>query len=75
MSQPTGFPCPECGDMIPVTRDLLLGFRDRVFCPNCGLQLTLNRDKSQQALREYQHLEQVVQKSQGEIDRSKQGCY
>ena len=51
MSDPsrTGLPCPECGYVIPMTMELLLT-QETFYCTSCGLELTLNRQQSQETL-------------------------
>lgn len=49
--QAPGFACPRCGGWIRVTVDDLLA-RERIFCVNCGLQLTIDGQHSQDLLKE-----------------------
>ena len=44
-----GIPCPECGAKIQTSiQDLLVN--TSFICPNCGLQLSMDREKSGAAL-------------------------
>lgn len=46
---PGGFPCPECGTLIPVTINDLLD-SGAVKCGACGLALTVDQGPSRDAL-------------------------
>ena len=43
-----GIPCPSCNNTIPVSIHQLL-FDKSLFCPFCGLHLTIDKDKSDRA--------------------------
>lgn len=47
-SQP-GLKCPQCGTFIPTTITELLTAR-ALICPQCHLELTINRSESKQAM-------------------------
>ncbi len=44
-----GLPCPRCGHHIATSLELLLANRP-FYCSGCGLQITLDREKSKGAL-------------------------
>ncbi|MGB3205054.1 MAG: hypothetical protein WBB28_08705 [Crinalium sp.] len=71
MNQVKGFPCPECAGFIPVSPAMLLGSQDSVYCPSCGLKLTINRAQSKEELEQYQQLMEVIKKSEEKIERAK----
>lgn len=73
MSQVQGFPCPKCAHTIQVPTEILLGFRDRLFCSGCGLELTINRENSQEALEQYKHLHETIEKAKGDVQRAEKG--
>ncbi len=73
MNQVKGFPCPECAGFIPVSPALLLGNQDSVYCPNCGLKMTINREQSKEELEQYKQLMEVVKKSEKEMNKAKEG--
>ncbi|WP_013322438.1 hypothetical protein [Gloeothece verrucosa] len=79
MQQNGGFPCPECGEMISVSRELLLGFlsgsQDSIYCSRCGLKLTINPENSQEALEQYRQLDEVIQKSQQNVEQAQKGHF
>lgn len=47
--RPSGFKCPVCGGFIPVSIQQLLSV-ERFVCPQCFLEIRLNKGESQKAL-------------------------
>jgi len=47
--QTPGLKCPQCGQFIPTTISELLSAQ-ALRCPYCGLELTINRQESKQAM-------------------------
>jgi len=47
--QTPGLKCPQCGQFIPTTISELLSAQS-LHCPYCGLELTINRQESKQAM-------------------------
>ena len=75
MSQVQGFPCPECGQNIQVPIEILLGIRDKLFCSGCGQDFTMNRERSQEALEQYKHLHETIEKAKGDVQRAEEGIF
>lgn len=49
MNQSPGLICPQCGFRIQVTIEMLLN-NPSICCTSCGLELSIDRDKSKPAL-------------------------
>jgi len=47
--QPSGLKCPVCGGFIPISMQQLLT-EERFTCPQCSLEIRLNKTDSRQAL-------------------------
>jgi transcription elongation factor Elf1 len=47
--RPSGFNCPVCQGFIPVSIQLILS-TERFVCPQCFLEIKLNRGESKKAL-------------------------
>ena len=47
--QTPGMPCPQCGQFIPTTVTELL-VSSSLYCPYCGLRLSIDRAKSMKAM-------------------------
>lgn len=56
-----GLPCPQCSFLIPVTMDMLLkaAFQP-IRCPNCGLQLRVDAEKSKESLDDLRKLREGI---------------
>ncbi len=54
--KPSGFNCPVCGGFIPVSIQQLLT-EEKFTCPQCVLEIRLNKDDSQKALNALQKVQ------------------
>lgn len=53
--------CPQCGAFIPTTISELLSARG-LKCPACGLELLINRDESQRAMKILKEVDEAQKK-------------
>ena len=44
-----GIPCPSCNNLIPISIQQLLFYKS-LFCPFCGLHMTVDKDRAEKAL-------------------------
>ena len=65
-----GLSCPECGHHIPTTIEMLLN-NSAVFCSNCGLELSIDREESKAGLDQLRKLSAELKKA----DKAKQSPY
>ena len=70
LGQPPGVNCPECGFNIQVTISILLN-NSAIFCSNCGLKLTIDRQESNKSLDQLRKLNAEIKKA----ERAKQSPY
>ena len=68
--QPPGLTCPECGCHIPTTIEMLLK-NAAVFCGNCGLRLSIDREESKEGLDQLRKLDEELKKA----DETKRSPY
>lgn len=54
-----GLACPECGFFINMSIEDIL-YRTGIQCASCGLQLTMNRNMSNEALQALQNLDTAI---------------
>jgi hypothetical protein len=67
---PPGIPCPKCGALIELKIEDLL--RKSLFrCRQCGLELTLNRFQSREALEALDKLQSAIEPLQGENNQGR----
>ncbi|MDR2814510.1 MAG: hypothetical protein LBB79_07665 [Prevotellaceae bacterium] len=59
--QPSGFKCPVCGGFIPVSIKQLLT-EEQFVCPQCALNIRLNKASSQKALSALQKVQEAEEK-------------
>lgn len=59
--QVPGLNCPQCGQFIPTSISELLS-ANGLKCPYCGLELTINRQESQQAMDILKEVDQASKK-------------
>lgn len=59
LTDPPGVPCPRCRTPIRLTVQKLLAGTP-VFCSDCGLQLTMDRQASSEALDAVRALQQTM---------------
>lgn len=60
--QSAGLKCPDCGSHIPTTIEMLL-HNAAIFCSNCGLKLTIDRQESKSGLDKLRNLDEALQKA------------
>lgn len=46
---PPGMLCPQCGELIPVTKEQIV-YNNAIVCPHCNLYLKIDRQKSSKAI-------------------------
>ena len=54
-----GLACPECGFFIHMTIEDVL-YKQGIKCASCGLELTMNRNMSQESLQALQQLDAAM---------------
>lgn len=59
--QVPGMKCPQCGAFIPTTISELLSAHG-LKCPACGLELLINRDESQRAMKILKEVDEAQKK-------------
>lgn len=59
-TRPSGLPCPECGFFIETSLEDLL-YKRSLTCPSCLLELTMDRDASQESIEWLQKLNHATQ--------------
>lgn len=59
--QVSGMNCPVCQKFIPISIEQLL-HDGSIFCPHCGLQLSINRTESRHALDALAKVEDAMKK-------------
>jgi transcription elongation factor Elf1 len=52
-----GMPCPNCQHPLPISIDMIL--KGQLHCVSCGLQLTVDAEKSSDSLDKLQALQQA----------------
>lgn len=65
-----GMKCPVCGTFIPTSIQELLNAKGLV-CPNCGLELSINRNESRRAM----EILQDVDNAQKNLDKASKVKY
>lgn len=63
LTEPPGVPCPRCKAAIRLTLPKLLAGTP-VFCSECGLELTLDRKASTDALDAARELQEVTKRAE-----------
>lgn len=56
-----GMPCPNCKNLIPITMHQLLEAKS-IFCPICGLKLSMDKKPSDKAKDVLRKIEEVQKK-------------
>ncbi|AFL83176.1 hypothetical protein Belba_0518 [Belliella baltica DSM 15883] len=62
ISKNPGLKCPECSTRIPISIQTLLT-SNGVTCPNCDLELEIDKEKSEGALHALEKLQSGIQKA------------
>ena len=57
ISRQPGLSCPECGTKLVISMETLLNY-EPVQCFNCGLELTIDQEKSKQSIESLRKLNQ-----------------
>lgn len=63
VSKAPGLDCPQCGHRIQITIPTLLSGRP-FYCTNCFLEISVDREKSNEALGELSKLNNAMQKAE-----------
>ena len=58
-----GVPCPQCKNRIPVSIPILLA-HSAIFCNNCGIKLTIDKENSQDGLEQLEKLHKAMENVQ-----------